>query len=364
MLVDLANCAAADGHSVHVCVTRSETPLARDLHPHVHLTVLGRKKRFDWPAMKRFIRLIQEVQPEILHLHGRSTFAFLTLLRMVYLVRRPLVFHDHRSPPAQDTPSGQVRGASPLPLWFRLFARRAAAYYVAVHPGLRPGAERAGISAHRIRVIGNCLDLARLRVQEPTDLHRELDVPSGTRLGLVVAGLRPCKGIHLLIEAVACCESSGPWCIVVAGGTRDAAYVAECRARIQELGLEGRIRLLGERQDVVRLMQGVDFGVIPSLSESGPLVLIEYLAHGLPVVYTRTGEVAQRALAHGLPGGASPGDVKGLAQELDRILSSSEEALRERADQARTLADRYFDLRRVMPEWYAVYAEALKGVAA
>lgn len=57
VLVELSNQAEQDGHRVAVCVTRSETTLAAGLRPEIDLWVLGRRRRFDFPAMKRFTRI-------------------------------------------------------------------------------------------------------------------------------------------------------------------------------------------------------------------------------------------------------------------------------------------------------------------
>jgi len=71
-LVELANQAARDGHRVAVCVTRSETTLAPGLRPGIDLWVLGRQRRFDLPAMKRFAGLVQHHRIDLVQNPRRS----------------------------------------------------------------------------------------------------------------------------------------------------------------------------------------------------------------------------------------------------------------------------------------------------
>ena len=57
---------------------------------------------------------------------------------------------------------------------------------------------------------------------------------------------------------------------------------------IQKKGLEDSVRLLGFRQDVERLMQGMDFFVLPSYFEGLPTVAVEAQASGLPCLMSDT----------------------------------------------------------------------------
>jgi glycosyltransferase involved in cell wall biosynthesis len=72
---------------------------------------------------------------------------------------------------------------------------------------------------------------------------------------------------------------------VVAGGRQDAAYAESVERRIGELGLEGRVRLIGETEDVPGFLSSVDVLVVPSTGkEAQPTAIIEALAYGVPVV--------------------------------------------------------------------------------
>ncbi len=70
-------------------------------------------------------------------------------------------------------------------------------------------------------------------------------------------------------------------CLMAGGGD---AMLRRLQARVRDWGLESRVRLLGARTDVPRLMLGADLLILPSLSEGLGMVAVEAQAAGLPVL--------------------------------------------------------------------------------
>ena len=58
--------------------------------------------------------------------------------------------------------------------------------------------------------------------------------------------------------------------------------------RIEALNLEDDVKLLGVRKDVYRIIQGIDFMIIPSLYEGFPVSVIEAQAAGIPCIISNT----------------------------------------------------------------------------
>jgi glycosyltransferase involved in cell wall biosynthesis len=349
MLVEIANQTAADGHQVSVCVTRSQHILADSLRPGIALTTLNRGRRFEWDAMKIFATLIKDQKVEVIQAHSRSTFAFLSLAKTLRLIHPPIILHDHY---------GSIEIDPSIPLWFRIWAKHFLHHYVGVYSKLATWAEAAGLPQEKISVIENALDLKPVCQAVPLDLRRELGLPAQVLIGIVAGGIRPEKGIDVLLEAVARCSCRHLIKILVAGGDRDRAYAQACRAQSTALQLEDRVDFLGERLDFANLIKGADFALIPSRSESGPLVLIEYLAAGLPFVSTRVGAVACRVAGLGIPEFVAPGEAGSLAAALDRLVHLSPAERRARAQSGKTAALGCFDIRQQMPHWYRIYEGA------
>jgi glycosyltransferase involved in cell wall biosynthesis len=111
---------------------------------------------------------------------------------------------------------------------------------------------------------------------------------AATRL-LNVAALAEKKGHRYLLEALA----------ELPDATLDVVGDGELRGQLERqagsLGLDGRVRFLGERpkHEVAELMRAADLLVLPSLAENLPVVLIEAQASGLPAVATDVGGVSE-----------------------------------------------------------------------
>ena len=177
---------------------------------------------------------------------------------------------------------------------------------------------------------------------------------------LCVATLTPRKGHALLLEALAGLRDR-PWTLHCAGSTtRDAATTAAVRRLVKQHGLADRVLLHGELDDAAldRLYRQSDAAVLATSFEGYGMALAEGMAHGLPVVSTTAGAIADL-----VPPSAGllvpPGDVAALRQALARLLD--EPALRARLAAGSRAAG------RTLPDWpgaVAAFAAALAGVAA
>jgi len=349
MLVDLANQSAADGHGVSVCLIYPGDELAGALRKGIQIWKLNCVDGSESPAMSRFTQIVTRSGATILHVHGRAALKLLWEGNAKYPVRTPVVFHDH---------FGGIETDASIAPWFRSCGSKLVSHYVGVCARLGVWAEDAGVAKQRISVIENALDLSRLTEGPATDVRSELGIAEEVPLGIVVGGLRPNKGLDVLLDAMARLVPRWSFKILVAGGTRDREYVEVCRRKIQQLGLGQHILMLGERRDVLGVLRSVDFAVHPARSESGPLVLIEYAANAVPLVASRAGDISQRLEAWGIPEFVPPGDAAALAAALERLLSLSPGERKQRGDLGREVALREFDIRNRMSRWYEIYKQA------
>jgi glycosyltransferase involved in cell wall biosynthesis len=100
------------------------------------------------------------------------------------------------------------------------------------------------------------------------------------------------------------------------------------------------VHFLGFRDDVAALMRAADLFVLPSRRDSCPLVLLEALASGLPVVTART--VGTAGLVEPESGFVldRPDDTEALAEAL-RALVADAERRRAMGRAARAVAERH-----------------------
>jgi glycosyltransferase involved in cell wall biosynthesis len=179
-------------------------------------------------------------------------------------------------------------------------------------------------------------------------------VPGRLRLG-TIGRLVPAKGHAVLIEAfsqVAAKLSHATLQIFGYGALEDTM-----RAQIRELGMENRIFLEGRTTDPARTLAGLDIFVFSSVNEGLPLVILEAMAAGLPIVATRVGGVPDVAPESLFPWYSDPGSVPGLADALLRAASSPD--LARVGQQGRELAARNYGIAEMERQYAALYRKLL-----
>lgn len=123
---------------------------------------------------------------------------------------------------------------------------------------------------------------------EEVRLIPELENLSGDCLRLCYIGrLSEIKGIRYLIAALISLGEANYRCVIVGEGE----LRAELEMCLQEHGLESRVSFLGRRDDVQNILSQVDVCVMPSLVEGLPMVMLESLSVGTPVLGTTVGGI-------------------------------------------------------------------------
>jgi glycosyltransferase involved in cell wall biosynthesis len=192
-----------------------------------------------------------------------------------------------------------------------------------------------GYPAGRILVVPNGVN-APAAAGDRLELRRELGIPEGAVVALVVARLRPEKRVPDFVRAVRAARRINPDLLGLIAG--DGAERAAVRAAI---GGEDGVRLLGHRDDVPRLLHAADLFVLASDYEALPMAMLEAMAAGLPILCTSVG---------GIPGVVTdrrsgilvpPRDERAMAVALVEL--AADPALRQRlgATAARTHHERF-----------------------
>jgi glycosyltransferase involved in cell wall biosynthesis len=96
------------------------------------------------------------------------------------------------------------------------------------------------------------------------------------------------KGFEHLLQAFARVHEKYPNAALVIAG--DGRQLDSLAAQIRSLGLEGHAFLLGQRDDVPRLLAVADVYVNSSLLEGTPVSVLEAMSAGLPIVATSVGD--------------------------------------------------------------------------
>lgn len=166
------------------------------------------------------------------------------------------------------------------------------------------------------------------------------------------------KGVARLLEAFAMLRTSGLRLVIAGEGPLRPGL----EARARELGIAGRTEFLGfvGRPALQALLQRARCFVHPSDYEGFPLVLLEAMAAGAPVVTTPIGALAD--LGRDPPLFLAGPDPRALAAAIDDCLAD-DAAATVRAACARALVERAFDWRIVASRVLAGYGSLLRHAA-
>jgi glycosyltransferase involved in cell wall biosynthesis len=137
-----------------------------------------------------------------------------------------------------------------------------------------------------------------------------------------VGRIAPWKGQLVFVEAFARAfvEGNALGLIVGAPLFGEDQYEQEVRHRIDALGLGGRLKMLGFREDVPQILRRVDCLVHASiLAEPFGQVVLEGMAQGLPVIASNAGGPAEIVIDGQTGLLTAPGDIEALARAMRRL---------------------------------------------
>jgi glycosyltransferase involved in cell wall biosynthesis len=177
-------------------------------------------------------------------------------------------------------------------------------------------ADELRIDDKRVEVVYNGVEVSfgsNVRISDNSAIFRFL----------FLGNLLERKGLSDLLRALALLGENGPhWRATIAGGGDIELY----RRKSSTLGLTSRIEFVGwvEQTEAHALLANCDALVLPSYDEGLPLVILEALGIGTPVVCTPVGAVREAIGSADAALFVTPGDVLGLSRALERILCEPE----------------------------------------
>ncbi len=157
---------------------------------------------------------------------------------------------------------------------------------------------------------------------DPSFLEAPLALPPDTPRLVCVGRLSEQKGQLLLLDAVAALAARGRTMELVLAG--DGELRPDIEARIDQHGLTGRVRITGWISgDAVRTeIEAARALVLASFAEGLPVVVMEALARGRPVIATSIAGMPE-LVQHGVNGWLLPaGDVTALADAMAECLDT------------------------------------------
>ncbi|MEG4031091.1 MULTISPECIES: glycosyltransferase [unclassified Microcoleus] len=199
-------------------------------------------------------------------------------------------------------------------------------------------------------------------------LRQEIDIPEDAIVCFTSARLASIKGHRYQIEAIKQLQQSPVWSklyFVWAGtgeGSADNVEI-ELRETIKELEVSDRVKLIGQRWDILDWLDASDLFILTSVADAAPsLAIMEAMAKGLPVVATAVGGIPEGLGDTGklLPDPNS--DPEGTARELAKTVEAwaMSPELRHQIGQAcKQRAEKLFKEERMLAESMEAIEKAL-----
>jgi len=305
----------------------------RDAGAEVHL--LGERHRFDPAALARLYSLCLDADVVQAHI-GYAT------------VVAEIVGRAARAPAVVCTEQ-TVRDDADLAPWLR-HAMRLCFPLADEHVYISRAVRASFAAPDDAPVITNGIDAAAIGAAATAPLagvREELGLGADEFAVAQVARLFERKGQRTAIEAMARLEA-GVLFLIGAGPDEGAL-----RAHAAALGVADRVRFLGARLDVHRVLGGMDAFVHPALVEGLGIAVLEAMAAGLPVVATQVDGLAEIVgIGHAWP--VAPRDAAAVAAALREVrLGGPEVAARAERGRAMVLAEH--DIRATVAAYERLY---------
>jgi len=198
----------------------------------------------------------------------------------------------------------------------------------AIERFLSPKKPRIALVANGIRPV--------LPTRPQAETRAALGVPDDPRTVVVgqIAGLVESKGWYVFLESAQIALRHDPnlYFMCVGKERQEPGFQARLRARAEELGIAGRVRIGGYDGAIGDVWQLLDIHAHASLFDSLPNAIIEGMSVGKPAIVTSVGDVATLIVDGETGFVVAPGDAPAFAKRLVEL--SSDRGLRERMGSA------------------------------
>lgn len=336
--VELSNRLAALGHQVAVICPPIDWMVDELTAAGVTAHAISLKDRSGFPAMREVMRIVRAGQFDVIHAH-LSRAAYLGLVSGT-LHGVPLVCTVH------------VATKEPI---YKVIARRSNRL-VAVSSFIRGVLHGRGIKEKYIDVVHNGTDFAQRSYDTTTGVKEEFQLPEEHRLIGLVGRVAPEKGHQIAVNALPGVLDKEPNAHLMFVGRLDGEFPELLRKQVRSMNLETRVTFSGNRDDVARLIDALEFSILPSSMESFGLAVIESMARSKPVVVSRVGGL-QEVVAHEETGLVVDQSPEAFEAGMSYLLTDDEARLR-MGRNARAVIDEKFSMRQMVERLEAVYMKA------
>ncbi|MCW4030066.1 MAG: glycosyltransferase family 4 protein [Candidatus Bathyarchaeota archaeon] len=244
------------------------------------------------PSFPTFVKAVSE--SKIVHAHGHPYLTSLLAGKLAKQYGKPFVLTQHNTFIEYNNFFDQVELVNDLSVGKQNL--NAADRIIVISGATKEYVLRLGAKPSKVTLIYNGVDLKRFRLiaGKREEMRRKLGIPKDAVVVLTVRRLVYKNGVDTLLDSATIAVKKNPRVVfVVVGKGPDSESV---KMQVAQRGIEGNFRLTGfvSDEDLPSYYNLADLFVLPSKSGEGlPLVALEAMACGLPVVATDVGGIGE-----------------------------------------------------------------------
>lgn len=289
---------------------------------------------YDMRGPLEMARIIRREKVDLIHSHLAGQNFYSCIAGKLTGTKTLVTYHG----PIELADAGTLKGK--VRLWF---VRNTADGVIVVCDAMGEVLKNAGFKPGNMVRIYNGIDTARYKSQIGANLREVLGVGRAAKLVGMVANVRQSKGYEYFVRAADQVLKRYPDARFLAVGDVNQVVAEPILRLVKELSLEERVVFLGFREDIPQILSELDVFVLASTSEGFPLVTLEAMAAGKPMVITCCGG-PQEVVEDGKTGFLVPhSDPDSLAEKISQLLHDKSKAQLFGAN-AKVKVDREFTL--------------------
>lgn len=273
VLITLANIQSRNGNNVSICILLNTAKLLSKIDNKIELFFLNRENKFNLISMYKFSKYAKVF--DIIHVHSSHNLRYVFLSFNLFFVNKRIYFHEHFGSLDLDCSIA----------WHQKFIYPKVIFIGVSQKLCNWAICNARVPIDNVHLLNNIVSHHQLYPSNQT---------SNNYLSIIItSNIRREKNLEFSLRLLAELKKSYKLRLTIVGQIVDIAYREELEKIIIDNHLTGIVKF---NHDIIELqpeLKHYDLAFHSAKSESGPLVLIEYLAQNIPFLTYRTGEVVE-----------------------------------------------------------------------
>ena len=345
------------GHEVHFVTYKQPVRLAL-LNDNIHFHEVNvpdyplfHYQPYELALSSKLVKIIKKEQIDILHVHYAIPHAYAGYMAKEMLKQEGIYI------PMVTTLHGTditLVGSHPFYRPAVSFSINNSDVVTSVSESLKQDTLRLFEITREIDVVPNFIDYSAVS-ETFTECQRDLMANEGERIVTHVSNFRKVKRISDVIEVFYRLQLEIPSKLLMVGEGPEREAAEEL---VKELGIEDKVRFLGNSNEVDKILCFSDLFLLPSEAESFGLAALEAMVNRVPVISSNAGGIPE-VNVDGVTGYLSNvGNIADMAQNAIRILED-DDTLEKFKTNARKEAAK-FDIQNIVPLYESLYKRVLE----